>query len=176
IDPACSIAFEAEPEDPGLMRRPPRDPKEPLLPARIVVRALLDGVLALIAVLSVVAFSVARGDAEGRTRALAFSTLLLLNLALILTHRSIGLTMAASLKAPNPAIWWVVGGALSVLGLCLGIAPLRELLRFGPLSFADVALAAGAGLGGLAGFELMKRAGGGPDASASSTLPGPVGA
>src|SRR5450830_577889 len=176
IDPACSIAFEAEPEDPGLMRRPPRDPKEPLLPARIVVRALLDGVLALIAVLGIAAFSVARGDAEGRTRALAFSTLLLLNLGLILTHRSTGLTMVASLRTPNPAIWWVLGGAIGVLGLCLGIEPMRELLRFGPLSAADVALAAGAGVGGLAGFELLKRAGRKSDASASSTSRGPVGA
>jgi Ca2+-transporting ATPase len=158
------------------MRRRPRDPKEPLLPSPIVVRALLDGVLALIVVLGIVAFSVARGDAEGRTRALAFSTLLLLNLALILTHRSSGRTLAASLRAPNPAIWWVVGGALSVLALCLEIAPLRDLLRFGTLSFADIALAAGAGLGGLAGFELLKRAGRKPDAFASSTPRGPVGA
>ena len=141
-----------------------------------MVRALLDGILALILVLSVVAFSVARGDVDERTRALAFSTLLLLNLALILTHRSTGLTMAKSLLAPNPAIWWVLGGALSVLGLCLGIAPMRELLRFGPLSAADVALAAGAGLGGLAGFELLKRAGRKTDAFASSTPQGPVGA
>src|SRR5450830_639416 len=176
IDPACSIAFEAEPEDPGLMRRPPRDPREPLLPARIVVRALLDGIFALIVVLLVVAFSVTRGDVEGRTRALAFSTLLLLNLALILTNRSTGLTMVASLRTPNPAIWWVLGGAIGVLGLCLGIEPMRELLRFGPLSAADVALAAGAGVGGLAGFELLKRAGRKSDASASSTPRGPVGA
>ena len=176
IDPACSIAFEAEPEDPGLMRRPPRDPKEPLLPARIVVRALLDGVLALIAVLGIAAFSVARGDAEGRTRALTFSTLLLLNLGLILTHRSTGLTIAKSLRAPNPAIWWVVGGALSVLGLCLALSPMRELLRFGSLSAVDIAMAAGAGFGGFAGFELLKRAGRKPDAFASSTPRGPVGA
>ncbi|HMA29265.1 MAG TPA: cation-translocating P-type ATPase [Thermoanaerobaculia bacterium] len=176
IDPACSIAFEAEPGDPGLMRRPPRDPREPLLPRRIVVRALLDGILALIVVLGIAAFSVARGDVEGRTRALAFSALLLLNLALILTHRSTGQTLVASLRMPNPAIWWVLGGAIGVLGLCLGIAPIRELLRFGSLSGADVALAAGAGVGGLAGFELLKAGGRKFDASASSTPPGPVGA
>ena len=29
-DPACSLAFESEPEEPGLMRRPPRARGEPL--------------------------------------------------------------------------------------------------------------------------------------------------
>ena len=30
IDPACSVVFEAEPEDEGTMRRPPREPGAPL--------------------------------------------------------------------------------------------------------------------------------------------------
>jgi Ca2+-transporting ATPase len=29
IDPACSTAFEAEPEEADVMRRPPRDPAKP---------------------------------------------------------------------------------------------------------------------------------------------------
>jgi P-type Ca2+ transporter type 2C len=34
IDPACSVVFEAEPEEPELMKRPPRDPaRTPLLQA-----------------------------------------------------------------------------------------------------------------------------------------------
>src|SRR5271165_7039643 len=37
IDPACSMVFEAEGEEANVMRRPPRDPKSPLLlPRRIV--------------------------------------------------------------------------------------------------------------------------------------------
>jgi Ca2+-transporting ATPase len=33
IDPACSIVFEAEPEDADVMTRPPRNPTRPCLAA-----------------------------------------------------------------------------------------------------------------------------------------------
>lgn len=53
IDPACSVAFEAEPEDHGVMQRPPRDPRQPLFGARTVGLALLQGLLMLAMVLGV---------------------------------------------------------------------------------------------------------------------------
>ena len=33
IDPVCSLVFEAETEEDGVMRRPPRPPAEPLFSA-----------------------------------------------------------------------------------------------------------------------------------------------
>ncbi len=176
IDPACSVVFEAEPEDANLMDRPPRDPKEPLLTRRTVALALLDGALALLVVLAVLAWSVGRGDGAEKARTIAFSTLLLLNLGLILTHRSGPRTAIHALRVRNRALWWVVGGALAVLAASLSLAPLRSALRFETLSLPDLGLVASAGAAGLLGFELLKRAGRKFDASASSTRPGPVGA
>ncbi|HYQ80139.1 MAG TPA: HAD-IC family P-type ATPase, partial [Anaeromyxobacteraceae bacterium] len=43
VDPACSLAFEAEPGDPGLMRRPPRRAEARLFDLRLVGVALLQG-------------------------------------------------------------------------------------------------------------------------------------
>ena len=42
IDPACSIAFESEPEQRAIMRRPPRSLHEPLFNASTVVFSLLQ--------------------------------------------------------------------------------------------------------------------------------------
>ena len=43
IDPACSIAFEAEPEEANVMNRPPRDPQRPLFDRRTLLLSLLQG-------------------------------------------------------------------------------------------------------------------------------------
>ena len=43
IEPACSVVFEAEPEDRSIMHRPPRPPREPLFGGRLVALSLLQG-------------------------------------------------------------------------------------------------------------------------------------
>jgi Ca2+-transporting ATPase len=69
IDPACSVAFEAEPEEADVMLRPPRDTKEPLFNRRTVVFSLLQGAAVLGITLAVYAITLGlgRGDTEART-------------------------------------------------------------------------------------------------------------
>ena len=50
IDPACSIAFEAEPADPDAMHRPPRPATSRLLNAPMVTTSVLQGLGVLVAV------------------------------------------------------------------------------------------------------------------------------
>ncbi len=88
IDPACSVVFEAEPEEDDVMRRPPRSPEEPLFGRRTLLISLLQGLSVLIFVGLVFGFSHWRGQSDAEARALAFTTLVISNLALILTNRS----------------------------------------------------------------------------------------
>ena len=53
IDPACSIAFEAEPEEANIMSRPPRDRKEPLFNGRTIALSLIQGVAVLVVTLGI---------------------------------------------------------------------------------------------------------------------------
>ena len=53
IDPACSIAFEAEPEEANLMDRPPREPNAPLFGMGQIAFSLFEGFISLLAVLLV---------------------------------------------------------------------------------------------------------------------------
>ena len=54
---------------------------------------------------------------------MAFAAIVLGNLGLILTNRSQHATLFATLRRPNPALWWIVGGALLGLALALYAQP-----------------------------------------------------
>jgi Ca2+-transporting ATPase len=156
IDPACSIVFEATPEEADLMTRPPRDPKRLLFGGRIVGLSLLQGVIVLMITLTVYGVTLYRGQGELDARALVFTTLVIANLGLIFTNRSWSRTIPETLRSPNPALWWVVGGALVFLALVFYIPFLRVLFHFAPLRPMDVAIGLAAGTSSILWFEALK--------------------
>jgi len=158
IDPACSVVFEAEPEEPDVMRRPPRPSDDPLYDIRTVGLSLLQGfsVLVVIAVtFSIVCCVVDSGWAMAR--ALAFTTLIFGNLALILSNRSRSRFSLKMTQTRNPALWWVFGAALVFLGLALYVPFPRSLFRFATPALADIAECVGLGFVLAVSFELFKR-------------------
>ena len=138
IDPACSIAFEAEPAHPSTMRRPPRNPKEPLLSARLLWYAFLQGMVALVAVALLYYTVLEQGFTEERARAMAFTALVLGNAALILSNRSQSRNILTTLRMPNRALWWIVGGALGGLAVALYLPPMQHLFKFEALIWSDL--------------------------------------
>ncbi|TAJ76046.1 MAG: cation-translocating P-type ATPase [Gallionellaceae bacterium] len=156
INPACSIAFEAEPAESNVMRRPPRPPHEPLFGRSILLLSLLQGILVLLATLMVLGYALRQGVADEAARALTFSTLVIGNLGLILVNRSWRHTILRSLEHRNPALWWVAGGAFAFLSLALTLPFLREVFHFAPISELQFLLCTLAGLGSVIWFELYK--------------------
>ena len=156
IDPACSVAFEAEPEESDVMQRQPRNPKEPLFDRRTLLLSLLQGSSVLLVVLGVFAAAMYRGETEINVRALTFTTLIIGNLALILTNRSWTRTILNMWRSPNPALWWVVLGAAVFLAVALYWPPIQALFRFSVLHAADLALCLAAGALSILWFELLK--------------------
>jgi len=156
IDPACSIAFEAESEEPDVMNRPPRNPQEPLFGRRVVGLSLLQGMGVLAIVLGVFSISLYRGQGEIEARALTFTTLVVANLGLILTNRSWSRTILATLQSPNAALRWVLGGTLVLLGLVLYIPFLRDLFHFATLHLNDLLICLSAGVFSILWFEGLK--------------------
>ena len=156
IDPACSIAFEAEPEEADVMARPPRDPNEPLFSRHAMGLSLLQGLSVLVIVMAVFALSIHRGQGEAEARALTYTTLIFANLGLILANRSWSRTILETLSVPNPALWWVVGGALAFLAMALYVPFLRELFSFAYLHFIDIAICFMAGIASVLWFEALK--------------------
>lgn len=156
IDPACSIVFEAEPEEADVMQRPPRNPEDPLFGKRMWSVSLLQGLGVLLILATLYGFALYRGQAESEARALAFTTLIIANLGLILINRSWSRTVLATIRSPNAALWWVTGGAAVFLGLVLYVPVLRELFRFAELHWIDLGICIAAGVVSLMWFELFK--------------------
>jgi Ca2+-transporting ATPase len=156
IDPACSVVFEAEPEEADVMRRPPRDPQEPLFGSRTLALGLLQGGSVLLIVLAVFLVALYGWHNELDARAICFTTLVVANLGLILANRSWSRTTLSTLRTPNPALWWVFGGTLFFLGLALYVPFLRDLLHFSTLHPDDLALCLASGLVSVLWFEGLK--------------------
>jgi Ca2+-transporting ATPase len=156
IDPACSIVFEAEPSEEGVMDRPPRPPAEPLFNARMLAASLGLGLSMLVAVGLAYAWAASSGRADGEVRALGFAAVVFGNLALILATRSRERTILATLARPNPALWWIVGGTLAALAGALYVPAAADLFRFAPLGAFELGVALGAGVLGVAWFEALK--------------------
>ena len=156
IDPACSIVFEAESEERDLMRRPPRQAESRLLSGAMAGWSLLQGALALAALVGVFLAGVARGMPEDELRALMFTSLVLINVSLILVNRSFSSSLIVALRRPNGFLWVLLAMVGTVLAVALAWPPAMALFRFGPLHVDDLAVSGLAGIALLLIMELIK--------------------
>jgi Ca2+-transporting ATPase len=147
IDPVCSIVFEAEPEEPGIMQRPPRQPGRPLLARSAMFWSLLQGVVVLAVVAGCYAWLLHTGAAEPMARAAGFLTLVLADVALIFSTRSFGSVWHATVQRPNRALWLMLALMAAMLTLVLWVPALRGLFHFAmPDQAALVVALGGAGV------------------------------
>ncbi|MCL2449124.1 MAG: cation-translocating P-type ATPase C-terminal domain-containing protein, partial [Polyangiaceae bacterium] len=158
IDPACSVVFEAQPEEADVMRRPPRDPRAPLFGRRLLTVSALQGFAVLVVVLALYALAAHAGRSAAEVRTLSFLAFLLANVALIFTNRSWSRVILAS-ALRDATLWAVSGGALALLALLIYVPALAGLFSFAPLRLADVAAATVGAALSITWFEVAKIAG-----------------
>ena len=156
IDPACSVVFEAEPGERDIMRRKPRSPNERIFSRRSLLASTIQGLVAFGVMIAVYRISLSIGQSIAEARTLSFITLIISNLCLILTNRSWTRTVFSTLAIPNPALIWVVGGAIVFLCLVITVPGLRGLFHFAPMHLLDLVISLGAGLVSIAWFEVAK--------------------
>ena len=116
IDPACSVVFEAQKEEEGVMRRPPRPVKTRLFAGGVL--------LALIFGLSWNRF----GDPD-QARTASFIVLTVSNLLLILSNLSKRGGLAA-VRGANATFWWVSCGTAAFLAVSFYVPFLRGVFHF----------------------------------------------
>jgi Ca2+-transporting ATPase len=156
IDPACSVVFEMENEEPDVMQRPPRKLDSPLFGRAMIFSGLIQGLGILAVVAGVYEFALNQNLGAGEARMFAFVSLVIGNLGLIFSNRSRTQSIITSLRIPNKALWWVSGGALFFLILVLSVPALREIFQFAPLHQWEMALLFVTGLSSILFAESVK--------------------
>jgi Ca2+-transporting ATPase len=100
-------------------------------------------------------FVLNRGEAEARS--LDLHNACLANLGLILANRSWTSTTLAAWRRPNPALKWVVGGALVFLTVVFKRARVEGLVPFHRILHpVDIAICLATGVLSILWFEVFK--------------------
>jgi P-type Ca2+ transporter type 2C len=155
IDPACSIIFEAEKEETNVMSRPPKDINEPFFGAKKIWLSCSQGIGILMIVFAVYFFGM-KYYSEQEVRALAFTTLIAANIAVILSNRSWTRNIFQILLTSNKTVKYVVGGAAFFLILILNVPFLLELFQFEKISLTEALICVVAGFSSIIWFEMYK--------------------
>lgn len=156
IDPVCSIAFESEKEEIGVMKRPPRDPNMAFFGLNQIFKSSLVGLILLAMVLTVYFFSMQEGHTEGEIRAIAFTSLIIGNIFLILTTLSKTRSAIDVLFEDNISLKIILFVASTMMFLLISVPYLRELFSFEYPGFKHFYLAIGGGFALLFLMEMYK--------------------
>ena len=132
IDPACSVAFEMEPEEAGIMNRPPRPVKERIFDKRTIIKSIIRGLLASAFCVFAYMWGIKHWSVE-EARLVGFACLLALNLAYILIGRSETRNLFKTVFVPNLAVWLIIAGAAVLQIIILSSSVFTKLFGFGTL-------------------------------------------
>jgi Ca2+-transporting ATPase len=157
IDPACTLIFEGEKEEEYVMSRPPKNINEPFFGAKKILLSCTQGIGILVISLFVYFIGLKVGYSEKSVRTLTFVTLIVSNIAVILSNRSWTAGFFSILFTPNKAVTWIVGGAIIFLLLILNIPFLLDMFQFEKIGFFEFLVCAVSGFFSITWFEIYKK-------------------
>ncbi|HSV00760.1 MAG TPA: HAD-IC family P-type ATPase [Roseiarcus sp.] len=154
---ALGLVFAFDPAEPGVMQRPPRDPRAPLLSGLLVWRTALVSALFCVAIFAVFTWALHRGEELQHAQTFAVNTMVGLEIAYLFSvrlrssppfdFRAIRLTRALAIGI----------GVVIVLQALFTYLPLFETLYdTRPIDWPDMSVAALAAIGLILVLELEK--------------------
>jgi P-type Ca2+ transporter type 2C len=155
IHPVSALVFEAEPPPADVMRRPPRDPRAPLVSRRRALRSLCSGAVLMIAALWAYAAHLEHGVEYART--LGIAALIAGSLLLVWAERA-GDRWLFSVPLPRTWTFWLVWGGVAVsLPLFMHVPAIATVFQIVPLELSDWALVLGVSAASVAWWAIPPR-------------------
>ena len=150
-----AMALIRDPSEPGIMRRPARDPREALVTWRYGARILMEGALLAAGALTAYFWTIQReGGAGPRANTVAFVAIVLIQPLQAMNCRSDHLWWWR--LAPNPLIWASLIVVIGAQWLATSWTPLSRVLGTVPLTGADWMIAAASVLWPVVALEALK--------------------
>jgi cation-transporting ATPase F len=130
---ALGLMLAFEPKEPGIMRRPPRESRQPILTGVLIERIVLVSLLMLAGAYGVFLWELERTASIEAARTAAVNVFVMVELFYLFNCRSLDRTMFHIGVFSNPWIWRGVA-AMVGLQLALTYAPaMNRLFRTGPI-------------------------------------------
>lgn len=89
-------------------------------------------------------------------RVLLFTSLVLINMGLILVNRSFKASLVRAILQPNRSLWILLGTVSVLLAIAILWPPARSLFHFGRLHWDDLSICAAVGVSSLIALEALK--------------------
>jgi len=156
VHPTSSLVFESDEADAAIMRRPPRSRSEGLLRRVDWLRASLLGLTLALGVVAMYAWALHSGLGADTARAAALVAMLVGQTLLIFVQRSPSKPFWQG-PAPTRIAWWLAGGALASLALCVEFPPLAGLMHLAAPPIPVALSALGVGIATTIWWEPFKR-------------------
>ena len=139
VHPVAALVFEAEAEPPDSMRRPPRDPRAPLLPRRLLGPSVISG--GLVAVGALVLYRARLSAGIEVARGAAMTVVIAGGLALTWAERALDQPWRR-VSVPRSARFWIVIAIVAAsLPVTMLVPALGRVLQLAPIGVADAGIA-----------------------------------
>jgi Ca2+-transporting ATPase len=130
IDPICSVAFENEQEEENIMRRKPRNSQKKFFGGNKILESVLQGILLLAMTAIIYFYSIYEGHTNEEVRAIAFSSLVIGNIFLILTNLSKTRNFIQVITEKNWTVWVILSITIIILLAVITIPFFQHILNF----------------------------------------------
>ena len=136
VFPALALAME--PPERDVLRKPPRDPHQPIIGRGDTFRLLRESSLITAGSIGVFGYSVARYGAGMQASTNTFMTLTLAQFLQAISCRSEDTTILNPGRPGNAYLNLAIAGSIGLQALTVAFPPLRNLLRLSPMGLADL--------------------------------------
>jgi Ca2+-transporting ATPase len=139
MGPTCSIFYEREPAEAGIMNRPPAMAGNGFFTRREAVFTVLQGLVAASGMLAIYFYFMDKGASLAYVRTLVFLAIILMNLVLTFVSRSFSHPVLASFRNRNGLAAVVLAMSAGFIAIVIGVPFVRGLFGMVPVMPVDFA-------------------------------------